>query len=100
MENDLIFKPNNHSKWQINWNAVSNSTLDAISVVLLDGYGISPITDARQVDEWEKMSNNFRITLGAENGLKKFLLRKNIAIKNAKGLELMEKLSAFLREQA
>lgn len=100
MNNIPIFKPNNHSKWQISWNPVSNLTLEETHNVLLIGYGISNITEVRQIDEWEKMSNNFKIVLGTENGSKKFLLRKNISIKSAESLELMENLSAFLRDQA
>ena len=100
MDDGTVFKPNNHSKWQIGWNPVSNPTLDEVSEVLSLGYGISNIAGVWQVNEWEKMSNNFRIVLGTENGFKKFLLRKNITIKSAESLELMEKLSSFLREQA
>ncbi len=99
--NDIaLFKPNNHSKWQIGWKSVTNVTVEEIKNVLFEGYGLSDTVEIYQVDEWEKMSNNFKIALGAENGFKKFLLRKNVVVKSAENLELMEKISAFLRDQA
>lgn len=100
MNNHDVFQPNNHSKWQVSWKPVSSAILTNVYSVLLTGYGISDISAVQQVDEWEWRSNNFKIVLDAEKGFKKFLLRKNIVIKSAESLELMEKLSTFLREQA
>lgn len=100
MTNFNVFKSNNHSRWQINWNPISNPTFEEVHGSLLTGYGISGITEVLQVDEWEKMSNNFQVVLNTRGTVKKLLLRKNIAIRSAESLELMEKLSSFLREQA
>ncbi|MBI2670113.1 MAG: phosphotransferase [Candidatus Yanofskybacteria bacterium] len=98
MDNIYVFKPNNHSKWQISWNPVSSAVVEEIKKVLLEGYGLFDTVEVCQVDEWEKMSNNFKIILATENGFKKFLLRKNIVIKSEHNLDMMEKLSSFLRQ--
>ncbi|MEK7560602.1 MAG: phosphotransferase [Patescibacteria group bacterium] len=58
----------------IRWKPIPPTLLNHVSRVAEQEFGIRDITTIRQVDEWEQMSNNFRLT--ARGGT--FLVRKNI----------------------
>lgn len=87
-----MFKPNNHSKWRIGWNLVSEEKQKEATEVLREFYGLEPIS-IHQVDEWEQASNNFRVETSA--GF--FLLRKNIWIKESSDLNLVGEVMDCLR---
>ena len=87
-----MFEPNNHSKWRIGWNPVSEEKQKEATEVLREFYGMEP-TSIHQVDEWEQASNNFRI----ETSVGFFLLRKNIWIKESADLNLVGEVMDCLR---
>jgi len=97
--NSNLFVPNNHSKHEIGWNPVFESYQEQIRNVLSEGYDLKDIQEMRQVDEWEKMSNNFRIKIGGTDSIQEYLLRKHIFENTLEAIENINKITDFLRLQ-
>lgn len=73
-----MFEPNNHSKWQVGWKAVSPECFEEIGTVLVDGYSIHEVESVMQVDEWEHASNNYRVQYQMAGVSHQILLRRHI----------------------
>ncbi len=95
-EKDL-FGPNNHSQYLIQWKPINQETVNLITGLLTDWYEVSAVQEVHQVDEWERMSNNFRVSCTRQDNKKILLLRKHIANKNPEELTLIEDISKLLQ---
>lgn len=91
-----LFGPNNHSKFKINWRPVTPELVSELKTILATVYNLSEIEDILQVDEWERMSNNFRINTQVNGHPTFFLLRKNIQIRDPEHLFLIQEILAYL----
>jgi len=72
----LVFQPNNHSQWQIDYKPVAPEVDSRVRKILHEQYSLDQIVSIEQVNEAEVNSNNFRIALSGGQG---FLLRRHIA---------------------
>lgn len=95
-EKDL-FGPNNHSHYLIRWKPVNQETVNLITHQLTDWYEVSAVQEVHQVDEWERMSHNFRVSCTRQGNKEILLLRKHIANKNPEQLTLIEGVSKLLQ---
>jgi Ser/Thr protein kinase RdoA (MazF antagonist) len=97
-ESQLFFRANNHSKFEIGWRSITTETNKEINDLINRNYSIGQTTDIKQVDEWERMSNNYQIATrqGVED--ERYLLRRNINLKDPRKLEAIEQKCHFLRE--
>lgn len=91
-----LFRANNHSKFKIGWKQISPDVKTEIAKLLSEYYGASNIIEIKQVDEWEKMSNNYLIVSKHGGSITRNLLRRHILITDSKKLEFMEKISMYL----
>lgn len=92
-----LFGPNNHSRYLIGWKTVTEETRALIRQLLTDSYEVSEIQEVHQVDEWERMSNNFRVSCTRQGNQEKLLLRKHIASNNPERLTLTENIAKLLQ---
>lgn len=92
-----LFLPNNHSNYKTKWRNVSPSVWRKVEQISSKYYDLGYIKDIKQNDEWEKMSNNFKVSSIKDGILISSLLRKNINIKNIRKINSIEKISSFLR---
>lgn len=94
-----IFGPNNHSIYKVKWKNISNNLKQKIANVIQQNYSFTAIDikSIRQVDEWEKRSNNFRITVWNGKKRKRVLLHKHIQKRDESDLILVEKTLDYLR---
>lgn len=91
-----LFGSNNHSIFDIGWNDVVSDTQIEIRELLANNYEVGSAVEIKQVDAWERNSNNFKINTDA-NGT--YLLRKNI--KDERDTILFaEKVSAHLKKNS
>ena len=68
------FGPNNHSVFNLRWKEASSDVKAEVLNILSRDYEVGVVDEVKQVDAWERNSNNFKIS--SSNG--DFLLRKNI----------------------
>lgn len=87
-----LFTPNNHSQYEITWHNVSQSQKTEIDSALRHWYPFV-VLSVEQVNEWEQMSNNFKIET-KEKGT--YLLRKNIQLSSPSELESIDRLMVYL----
>lgn len=92
---EKLFRTNNHSKFKIDWCGVNPEQADeATQAFSLWRLG-KPI-EILLVDEWQQVSNNFRISLS--NG-SRFLLRKNVRDNQEEKIVLLDRITSFLRSK-
>ncbi len=84
---DRLFQPNNHSVSTVTWKPVSPDTFLMISRTAHDLYGFTEVHSVEQVEEWERMSNNFRVrgVVGGEEVV--LIIRKHILISDPARVE-------------
>lgn len=73
-----MFEPNDHSKWQVQWKAVSPECFNEVCGLLQEYYSISSVTRVDQVDEWEQWSNNYRVQCEIDRQPQAVHVRRNI----------------------
>ena len=90
-----IFLPNNHSKWQIAYRAVTPEISKEIAGVFLKHYGEEGdvVVSVEQVDEAEINSNNFKVTF-VRRGVEHTMLVRRYGEKRDK--DLLEATAAVL----
>jgi Ser/Thr protein kinase RdoA (MazF antagonist) len=88
-----LFLKNNHSQYRIEWLGIDTVLAAKIKDIVLSSYGMVVIDPVKQVGEWEKKSNNFRISDGKNN----YLLRKHISIKSLARIKKIGTLTSFLK---
>jgi len=97
-QRDALFGPNNHSVFQIGWKEIDPARHAALVEILRSQYGAERVDDIRQVDEWERMSNNFRVQGIFGGEAREILLRMCIQVNDPESLRLMGRISDHLRE--
>lgn len=95
MEN-IIFGPNNHSKFKIGWRDINNGEAQKIAGLVAAHYDFCPTGVVQQVDEFEQMSHNFRVEIQEKLNRKFVLLRKNIRIKDERTIVTLGILMTYL----
>jgi len=72
-----VFGKNNHSKHSIGWKKVDSVRSNEIKSLILENYDVDYVgRGIMQVNEWERMSNNFRVHVRCKKKWKKVLFRK------------------------
>lgn len=94
---DNLFGPNNHSRYLIQWKPANEATGSLIRGLLTNWYKVSEVLAIDQIDEWERMSNNFRVSCTRQGNKEILLFRKHIASNDPKKLALTESISGVLR---
>jgi Ser/Thr protein kinase RdoA (MazF antagonist) len=92
-----LFQANNHSKFKIGWKKVSLETEAEVKKILDNKFGIEDVYKVKQVDEWERMSNNF-LVVSDSNVQKKYLLRKYLNVQSKDKIEDITQIAQYLRE--
>src|SRR3989344_2276985 len=87
------FGPNNHSVFNLRWKEVSSDVKAEVLNILSRDYEVGVVDEVKQVDAWERNSNNFRV----ESGSGEYLLRKNIK-DNGKTVLFTEHITEHLRK--
>lgn len=101
MSNDLknseliIFGPNNHSKFKIEWLDVDSRIANYVTRLVAEHYGLRAAR-VRIVDEWGRMSKNYRVDMKDGQSV---LVRQNIAINNQETVMSLDKLAIFLADR-
>lgn len=91
----MIFQPNNHSQWKIQYRLVDRGKAEDVKHIIDFFYDlkVENILNVEQVDETEINSNNFKIA--TDKGI--YLLRRYIGVKDVKTiketLKIIKKLS-------
>ena len=93
-----LFAANEHSKYKINWKPVSLETVRLVYAALRAYDSQVILHEVLQVDEWEKMSNNFQIDATFCGERAKFLVRKNIILTDRHKLQAISEAMQLLRE--
>lgn len=94
-----LFTPNNHSNYKIEWAEAGQEKRREIEPLITGYYGFDRVAEIKQVKEWEKMSNNFRM-LATKNGkLREILFRKHIQLKDKESVAFLSKAFLFLNDQ-
>lgn len=91
-----LFGPNNHSRYLIQWKPVNQETVKLITGLLTNWYEVSAVQEVYQVDEWERMSNNFRVSCTRQGHKEILLLRKHIADNKPDQLAFIDGVSKLL----
>lgn len=93
-----IFGPNNHSKYEIGWRSIPLDLQTDITHLIHKYYPLTVINpDAiQEVDEWERQSNNFRISIKDDSGERSVLLHKQIKPRRYEDLIVVESLLDYL----
>ena len=87
------FGPNNHSVFNLRWKEASSDVKAEVLNILSRDYEVGVVDEVKQVDAWERNSNNFRV----ESGSGEYLLRKNIK-DNEKTVLFTEHITEHLRK--
>lgn len=90
------FSSNIHSKYEIEWKAVPAEAAENLRRVLKTFYNIQDVISIEQVDEWEHMSNNFKVAYQDPTGTRYILLRKHIQLRDEASLSLLTKIITSL----
>lgn len=94
-----LFTPNNHSRYKIRWKKITPILSDVLKNIIQEGYGWDVSGDILEVDEWERMSNNFRLKVKKGNRVKEVLLRRHIQLTDVASMELIDSLLLYLRKK-
>lgn len=94
-----IFSPNIHSLHKINWKRISTELEKELKKIFLKNYDFNRVLKIDEVDEWERLSNNFRILAQKKNKKVNVLLRKHIQLKDLRSIKALDKILIYLQEQ-
>lgn len=81
-----MFTPNNHSKFEIEWQEINPDLKKKYVRLILNHYDFDDIKEMSIVKEWQLMSNNFKVQSSYKGQDKLVIFRKNILIKNESSL--------------
>lgn len=95
-----LFQPNNHSKWKIDYKAVTKENLDLLRKVFLSYYSsfADDVEKIEQVAEAEVNSNNFKISVLKGGKSANFLLRRYPESRNIDSIAGAHKVLRYLKE--
>ncbi len=94
-----LFLPNNHSQWQVEWNAVGVDTRDEIIRAIQEGFGLQVQGDMFQSGAWEVRSNNFKtVVLFGTNDAREIVLKKNLAIHRVERIRMINQVIEQMAE--
>ncbi|MDO8500042.1 MAG: phosphotransferase [bacterium] len=91
-----LFSPNNHSRHEINWKPIAPELEAELRIFIASHYAFGAVPPILQVDEWERMSNNFRIRPSNSAGYPGALFRKHIQLKTKEIIVLLNNVREFL----
>ncbi len=94
-----VFAPNIHSKYKINWKKILPQAEEEISNLFLKNYNFDRVLMIEEVDEWERLSNNFKILATKNNHQVTVLLRKHIQLKDLKSIKALDKILLYLQSR-
>lgn len=97
----MLFGPNTHSKYRIEWKEIPPEAKEEITRLIPDHYNFDEIDKDNifQIDEWEKMSNNFKVKVRSGGKWIDVLFRKHIQLKDKESISVLDKIFGFLRKQ-
>lgn len=96
-----MFEPNNHSAYKIGWKDIPEDIKKQVKGIVEERYPFTVVdNEVRQVDEWERMSNNFRVKVSGDGNESEVILRKHIALHDEKSIELQTRILSFLAEES
>jgi Ser/Thr protein kinase RdoA (MazF antagonist) len=95
-----LFGENNHSIYEIGWEAIGENLVKEIQNLILDNYNVDAVDEnILQVKEWERMSNNFKVYVQAQGTQRMVLFRKNIRLHEEGSVAICNKIMDFLQHQ-
>lgn len=98
IKTDGLFLLNNHSRFNIGWKKVEEKVEKEIHGIVSRHYSyLGDVLNIKQVDEWEKQSNNFRVTFSSGEEI---LLRKFIKLREAEKIKLLNSIIFFLKSNS
>lgn len=100
MSSDNLFGPNVHSQYRVIWKKTDSQTRELLLKLIKKNFSTQEVFDICKIDEWEKMSNNFRITFRNSKQYPYVLLRKNILHKTENTLYLIHDIESELSRLA
>lgn len=94
-----IFKPNNHSRYEIKWKSITAGIENDLKKLIADNYGFEIAGAIQEVDEWERMSNNFRVKVSRNGTAAEVIFRKHIQLQDENSIRLLDQVLDFLLGQ-
>lgn len=94
-----LFKPNNHSRWEVVWSEVDEAQAEKVRELLRTAYGWDAVRDIKKSGAWEVQSKNYRVVVVEDGVERTVLVKKNPSGHTEGRLLLVERALVYLKQK-